>query len=145
MTNHSKLLSACHSAICDLDLMAAREHLTAYRNARASGTHRGRAPIVPAVEVAVSADDWLPSPRNYPPMPPTTPPLAEIVTDPEYIDAHQDPTILDCSTAIDDAVAVDIVERVMKVLRPAPLSPLWIAAIRADLEREFGLTDEEER
>lgn len=34
MTNPSKLLSACHSAICGLDLMAAREHLTAYRDAR---------------------------------------------------------------------------------------------------------------
>lgn len=66
---------------------------------------------------------------------------SEIVTDPDYTDARQYPTILDCSTAIDDAVAVDIVERVMRVLFPAPLSREWLAAIRADLEREFGLTD----
>lgn len=37
MTDPSKRLSACRIALLDLDLMSAREHLTAYRNARASG------------------------------------------------------------------------------------------------------------
>lgn len=37
MTDASELLSACRIALLDLDLMSAREHLTAYRNARASG------------------------------------------------------------------------------------------------------------
>lgn len=68
------------------------------------------------------------------------------VTDPDYIDARQYPTILDCSTAIDDAVAVDVVERVMRAIaasRPRPFDPLELLVFRRALDREFGLTDKE--